>query len=230
MRSLSLYRMSGQCLMYAGLLWAVSLVIEPPGPAATLAEVTSRLGVRWTVSGLLGILAVVLATVAIIGVYRHFQDGEQEGWALVSLSANVAALVAGLVGGIFWTLGLPMLVSFANGAPEPATYEPARAAILAVTIGAHTVSSALLWLSLLPLTIAMLRDRVWPRAIAWSALVCGIVEAGGPFVLRGNTTARHLLMLLGFAFLVVLGGTIARLGRAPKEVATAPPAETSAGA
>ncbi len=212
MRSASLYRMSGQCLMYAGLLWAISMVVEPPGPAATFADVTARLGAQWTVSGLLGILAAVLALVALIGVFRHFQDGEQEPWALVGLSAGVAALLAGLVGGMIWTVGVPVVVGYANGA---AAYEPARAAVLAVTNGVRTISFALLWLALVPLSIAMLRDRVWPRAIAWGTLAFGIVEAAGPYVLANFTPARHTLALLGFAFLVVLGAAIARLGRVP---------------
>ncbi len=223
MRSASLYRASGNCLMYAGLLWAIGIVLMPRGPMATLGDLRILAGPAWIASALLMILGVALGLSGMLGLYRHFAGGEQEGWALLFLGTAMLGMVLSVVANAVSGIGIPVLLQLASGAADPATLEPAAAGLVTFLAAVYNVDNLLNGLAFVPLGVAMLRDHTWPRWLAWGCLVYALVVVVAPFALiprdtmtaPGTSTPFRLTLLLGFAFVVVLGAMVARLGRVP---------------
>jgi len=213
MRSASLYRMSGYSLILAALFWAIAVAMLPVGRANTVAELIQGIGPSSISAGLLGVVGCVLGIVAMIGIYRHFVGSEQEGWALLGAAAGVTGAIVNVAGMTIAAVGQPVLRGMANAAAQAATFEPAHAALWMATGSMLIVGGTLMWLGLIPLGRAMLRDPVWPRVVAWGAVVTGIVEAIGGFLLAGLGALPTLLAILGFAFLAWLGNTITRVPR-----------------
>jgi len=230
MRSAITYRVSGNALMFAGLLWAIGTVLAPRGPMNTLAQVTPMVGPLWVAGYLvLGVAAVVWIP-GIVALYKHFVEGEQETWALAFVTVGVVGMTVTLITTVLVALAVPNFVRLASASPQPTSFEPAFA-VLGSAIGSLIIVAPLLnWIALLLLSVAMMPDRAWPRTIVWGAMVCAVVEAIGPFLLVGHYTLPRLLLLLGFMYVIVLGGYISRLGRVPKPEAAAPQPKVGTGA
>ena len=213
MRSDSLYRTSGSCLMYAALLWAISAVLTPRGSMSTIAEVAPQAGLAWVIAAALSVAASILGLAAMLGMYRHFADTPQEGRAVLFLGCGLLGMTTTVVVSALSGIGEPLIVGLANGVPTPASFDPGQAALVSAVGALYLVGFGLNWLALVPLALAMLADKVWPRVIVWCTLACGVVELVGAFTLIRHHTLPRLLALVGFAYLVVLGAVIARLGR-----------------
>jgi hypothetical protein len=223
MRSPSLYRVCGNSLMAAGLLFAVALVLMPALRAPDLAAARSLVGAAWIVAAWLAGVGMVLTVAANIGIYRHFAGGPQEGWAVLALAT---ALVGAILATFSFALngaGQPALLQLAAAAPQGASLDPAQTALAAVASGGYAMGGVLLWLAGLPLGYAMLKDRAWPRFVAWTSLAIALVEEVAGFTLLHHHQLHRLVLLLGFAFLVYLGATFTRLGG----LATAAPLQGS---
>lgn len=222
MRSALVYRVSGNSLMYAALLWAIGIVLMPRFPARTWAQVTAAVGPAWVAVGLLLVAGCVLGIVAMVGLYRHFAGGEQEGWALIGVTCGVLGMIVTAIAAVLSGIGQPVLVRFACAAPQPSSLESAHVALKSAALALWVVGGALNWLALLPFSLAMLSDRAWSRAIAWSTMTCAVVETLAPPLLLGQPAIVRLVMLLGFAYLVVLGSVMARMGRVATPAAAQP--------
>lgn len=225
MRSASVYRVSGNSLMLAAVLWVVSLLLLPRGTANTVAEAFAHIGPLWITSALLGLLGFVLAIAGMVGFYRHFVGSEQEGWALLGTTTGVAGAILYSAAMAIAAVGLPFLLQMAQTAGQPPS-EAAGAAMILTLSGLYAVGGTLMWLALIPYGLAMLRDAAWPRAVAWGAVVAGIVEPLGGIVLMRRELPWLLLSILGFAFLALLGNVMVRIPR----VATPAPTPERAGA
>ena len=218
MRSASLYRVSGYSLIAAALLWTASFLLQPHGPTNTVADLVALVGPRWIAASLIGIVGSVLGIAGIMGMYRHFVGGDQEGWVLLALGAGVTGGVLVIAAMCFSGVALPISVAMAHGA-RLVTPEPAQAALAVSVSGLGIVGGTLLWLSLIPLGYGMLRDRVWPRTVAWGAIAIGVIEVIASFLFMRDEMVSLLFSIVGFAFLAMVGNTLARI---PRAVAQAP--------
>ncbi len=221
MRSASLYRISGNSFVVAAVLWTISILLLPGAPAKTVAETMTRVGPLWITSGVLGIVGTVVAIVGTIGLYRHFAGGEQEGWVLLGAVTCVTGALLMVAAMVLAGVGMPIALDMAQTA-RLTTPEPAEAALLLSMSGFAVVGGTLMWLGLVPLGAGMLRDPVWPRAMAWGAVATGIVEAIAGFALMNVNVLQMIVTILGFAYLALLGNFLARL---PRHAAAAAPAE-----
>ncbi len=218
MRSASLYRVSGNSLIVAALLWALSLLLLPKGPTNTIAEAMARVGPAWIISGVLMTLGCIAGMVGMVGLYRHFTGSDREGWVLLGAAAGVSGALLAMASMAIAAVGLPIALRMVQDATL-ATPEPAEAALLLAVSSLYILGGTLMWLGLLPFGYGMLGDRLWSRPIAWGAIVIGVVEAIGGFVLMTSDLPLVLLMIVGFAFLAVLGNALARSPRALGKVA-----------
>ncbi len=227
MRNAALYRMSGYCLILGALLSTAAMLLLPQGGSSP-AEVVARLGPRWMGAGALLILANVLLIAGAIGIYRHFVGGEQEGWALLAVVAYATGAVTEIGGMALGTLGLSGLHQMVLTTGALATGQPAEGALISGMWALAAVGSTLGWLSLVPLGVAMLRDGVWSKFVAWGAIPFGVVEAVGGFLVTSNHLAALMLLILGFAYVALLGNVVIRIPRAAP-VGPAPAAEVGGG-
>ncbi len=216
MRSASLYRVSGNSLMYAALLLAIGTVLLPRGPVTSIATASARVGPAWVIAHALMVVGGVLGLMAIVGFYRNLADDEHEGWALAFLATGAVGMVLTVLLATVSGVSEAMYVRWVRALPPPAGVEPAQAALTAVIGGLYLVENTVTWLCLVPLALVMRPDALWPRWLVWGALACGVIEAAGPLVLAGHPTLTRLLTLLGFRYLVLLGGASANRGRAPR--------------
>lgn len=224
MRSASLYHISGNSLVASALLWVISTLVLPHGSANTVADVMARVGSAWIISGLLAIVGSVLVIVAIIGIYRHFVGSDQEGMALLGATCGGTGALLMMACMAIASASIPIMNGMAQ-AGTLAAPEPGEAALILAMTGLAVVGGTLLWLSLIPFGFAMLRDAAWPRAIAWSAVGMGVLEAICGFLFMRNHLAQMLISILGFALLAVIGNALARIPRSwatPVEQAGAP--------
>lgn len=224
MRRASLYRMSGNSLMLSGLLFALAVILLPRARTTSIAEVLPMVGAAWVAAGVLAILGAVLSMAAMIGVYRHFMDTEQEPWALLALGASICGTALGVLSGGLVALGQPLMLAAAGAATSPAAYDPGQAAFATVFATTFVISGTVMWLSLIALGVAMLHDPVWPRWIVRGAALVGAVEVLAPFALMGQPMVSRLVTVLGFAYLVFLGNAITRIPRTGAVKAATPPA------
>jgi hypothetical protein len=208
--------------MYAALLWAISAVLTPRGSMSTIADVTPQAGPAWAIAAVLSVMAAILGLAAMLGIYRHFADTAQEAWARVFLACGLIGMTTLVVLSALSGVAEPFLIGLAGSTATPASFDPGQGALVSAIGALYVVGFSLNWLALVPLALAMLPDRSWPRSIAWGTLACGIVELVGSFVLLRHHTLPRLLALLGFAFLVLLGATIVRLA-GPAEAAAPQP-------
>ncbi len=213
MRSASLYRMSGYCLILGALLSTVAMLLLPQGGSSP-AEVVARLGPRWMSAGALLILGNVLLIAGAIGIYRHFVGGEQEGWALLAAVACATGLITESGGMAIGTLGLSGLHQMVLTTGALATGQPAEGALISGMGALAAVGGTLGWLALVPLGVAMRRDVVWSKFVARGAIAFGVVEAVGGFLVTSNRLAALMLMILGFAYVALLGNAVIRIPRA----------------
>ncbi len=222
MRNPSLYRTCGRALIVAAFLFAASALLAPISPEHTLSGLKPIVGGAWIGSAWLGMLGFALALAAVVGIYRHFAGGDQEGWAALGLGTFALGAVIMTLSHALLAIGQPSLVAAAGNLPG-VEMEAAQVAFTAVLNSAYVLGGAFTWLAMLPLGIAMLRDRAWPRAVAWGAIVMFVVEeVAGALVQTGPV--MRLFMILGFAYLVLLGNTLLRFARASAPAQQAEPA------
>ncbi len=221
MRSASLYRVSGNSLIVGALLWALSFLLQPRGQANTVAEVMAKVGPLWITASLIGIVGTVIAAAGIIGLYRHFVGGDQEGWVLLATAAALIGSVMVVAAMALAGVAAPIALRLANTAMLPAP-EPAEAALILSVNGLGIVGGTLLWLSLIPLGYGMLHDAVWPRTVAWGAIAMGIIEVIASFIFMRDEMVSLIFSIVGFAFLALVGNTLARI---PRALAMPAPAE-----
>ena len=210
-RSRSLYRVCGGALIAAGLLFALSLLAGGGSFPQDLPELRSaaapgRVALLW-----LAVAAPALVAGALLAIARQYRGTSNEAWVLLALAMN-------LIGGSLLTLAFAL---GAVGAPAALAatraLDPGAASALALTpvalvaTSASAVGGMLSWLSLLPLSVALTRDRLWPRAAAWGAGIVAIAEVVAAPALRGHGAAEPLLRLAGYGYLVLLGLSCLRL-------------------
>ncbi len=211
MRSASLYRTCGSALMLGAFLWAASALLAPVSPEHTLSALKPLVGGAWVGSAWLGMLGSALALGGALGIYRHFAGSEQEGWAALGLATFALGVVVMAFCHALLAVGQPGLLAEAGNAPA-ADLESAQVAFTAVLNSAYLLGGAFTWLAMLPLGIAMLRDRAWPRLVAWGAIVMFLVEEVTGAVIQTGPVMR-LFMVLACAYLVLVGNTLLRFGR-----------------
>jgi hypothetical protein len=78
-----------------------------------------------------------------------------------------------------------------------------------------SVAGSLFWLGLAFFGLAMLRDPASPRWLAQAGIAVGVVEIIAGFALGERWTVFKLLFVLGCLWLVVVGYSLSRMGRAP---------------
>ena len=202
-RSRSLYRVSGGALIAAAALFTLSLLTGggtlPPGlPGLRAASSGLQVTLLWLCAP-----APTLAAGGVLGITRHYRGTSKEGWVLLAFTV---AVVGSALLTLTFALGMVAGPALAGAAQVDAG--AARAALAPLSIlsrSASTVGGVLFWLSLLPLSVALTRDRLWPHVTAWGAAPVGVVEAAGPSALVAYPTAAVAVRLLGCAYLALLG-------------------------
>lgn len=212
----SLYRFGGYSLVIAALLWAIGQAIIPRGPVMNIAQVAPKIGVAWIVGGTFGLIACALCITFIVAFYRHFVGAEGEGWAALSVGVGAVGAVVSGTGNALAILAQPILLQVANSSPPVAAFDPVQAGLASTFLSAQLAGGTLMWLSLLPIGMAMLRDTAWSRAVTWGAFAAGVVLSVGPFLVLSQYTLVRLLEILGMVYLALLGNAFARIPRASR--------------
>ncbi len=199
-RSRSLYRVCGGALIAAGILLALTVLATALPQPASGARAVARIG--HTVLLWLGTLAPPLVAGALLAIARHYRGTSREGWVLLAVAANV-------VGGTLLVLTFALAAVAAPTLPDLLRAPDASAAgalgltpLVLLVAAARAAGGTLFWLSLLPLSIALARDRLWPRPVSWGAGVVAIVEVAVP---PAVPAAEPPVRLAGCLYLALLG-------------------------
>lgn len=207
-RSRSLYRTCGGALIAAGVLLALTLLAGGGALPRHAQEVRAVVRTGQAVLLWLGTLAPPLVAGALLAIARHYRGTSREAWVLLAVAANVMG-------------GTLLVLTFALGAlAGPTVGDVLRATDAAgagaswltpltlLSAGARTAGGLLFWLAFLPLSIALARDRLWPRPVSWGAGVVAIAEVALPLALP---VAEPLVRLAGCVYLALLGLAALRL-------------------
>lgn len=78
------------------------------------------------------------------------------------------------------------------------------------------------WLGLAALGAAVLMDAGWPKWVAWTGILIGLLEFIAEFVLEYGPTLR-IVWLVGFLWLIIAGVFMSRAGATPAAAPAAAP-------
>ncbi|MBI4546165.1 MAG: hypothetical protein HY703_13285 [Gemmatimonadetes bacterium] len=215
MRHPSLYNVGGNGLIAGGILLAIGVFLHPAPPESADAAVTFDMAglnvAHWAIA-----LGEILALAGILCLSRHFSSTAAGGWALL----GVALALVGTMG----VITAPGTEASAIRLMAVAGMEESANVMADAHTQAVTTSIVAHWLAVVVFGLAMTRDSAWPSWLAYSGVGVGLLEVIGTFAFPPAT--GMMVALLGFAWLVAAGATMARMGR----VAAAAPAGAAVGA
>ncbi len=201
-RSRSLYRICAVALIAAAILLALSLLTAGGVLPQDLPELRAAAGRAQVALLWLATLAPPLVAGALLAIARHFRGTSREGWALLAVATNAVGGTLLVLAFALGAVAAPALADAARGADVPGAGPSALAPVALVAASARAVGGMLFWLSLLPLSVALARDRLWPRPLAWGAGVVAVAEVVLPPALP---FAEPLVRLAGCLYLALLG-------------------------
>ncbi len=225
MRNPSLYRVCGNALAASAVLFVLGVFLATPYALQTAGEVKAAFTPLATVGWALDALAVVLAFTGVLGLVRHFSGGPGEGWATMGLAVFALGAVSLFLVFTWNALGERMVALMAASPDAPtAALDGAQMATFVMRRPLMIAGACTVWLSLLPLGIAMRGDAAFPRFASGATIAVGVIELAAILLLRYQVIVFAAITILGWIFLALLGVTSARLGRkAPAAVAPSEP-------
>ena len=181
----SLYLTGGMGYAVGSLLLLLCVMLQPVGSDPAL--MTTFMWKATTV-GFFFSAAFILTGAWVL--QRHFINTDADGWAILALALSVVGPMGYLCSGLnSWAYA-------ANSANPNAVW-------MMVAFGA--AGRILAWASMIPMGLALTRERRLPSWLGAASILLGAVEVVADVVMDGASKNLQMVWFVGFAYLFVLG-------------------------